>query len=119
MFEKIKKNWGFSTHISKVNNVDIFLIEVEKNGYCSKHRHFAKYNQFYVINGLLEITINFKKEDKIFLVGDNQRYRRVDVYPANWHRFLAKEKTLALEIYWGKNLLDDIERQDEGGIKDE
>jgi mannose-6-phosphate isomerase-like protein (cupin superfamily) len=110
------KIWGNTSCIFNKNNVEIHRIEVNKGGYCSRHLHEHKYNLFFVESGQLEITI-FRTDagrniqDVTTLKSGDATY----VEPGLYHKFLAIEDTVALEVYWVE-ISEDIKRTEVGGI---
>ncbi len=111
------KIWGTTSVLFDKNNVEIDRIFVKKGGYCSKHKHKHKYNMFYVESGLLEVTIyrqdaNKTIKDVTLLPGGGSTY----VEPELYHKFYAKEDTVAYEFYWIELSAEDIQRDVVGGI---
>ena len=51
------KAWGYTTEIFRNAIVSVYHLEIKEGGYCSEHYHKYKYNQFYVLSGVLELTI--------------------------------------------------------------
>ena len=51
------KVWGKTQEIFANNNFDLHRIEVNKGGFCSKHKHVHKINAFYIEKGKLKIRI--------------------------------------------------------------
>lgn len=109
---KYSKVWGTTELIFKKNNVEVHRIEVNKGGYCSKHCHEYKYNEFYVESGKLEISV-FDGEfidETVLCDGES-----TSVAPLKYHKFEAKEDTIAYEIYYVELSSDDIIREIPGG----
>lgn len=113
------KVWGHTRPLFQKNNVEIHDIFVNKGGYCSKHRHSAKYNKFVVNSGKLLIRVwkeyvngDFLEEETILSAG-----HEMTVGPGDFHMFEALEDTIALEIYWVELKETDIERENHGGKK--
>ena len=52
------KVWGKTQDIFKNANFELHRIEVNKGGFCSKHKHIHKINAFYIEKGKLKITIH-------------------------------------------------------------
>ena len=42
------KVWGTTENVFSNHNFEFHRIEVDKGGFCSKHKHVHKYNGFYV-----------------------------------------------------------------------
>lgn len=113
------KVWGNTSTIFQQNNVEIARIFVKKGGYCSKHIHKHKYNLFYVESGAMEIIIYRHDAGKIIeditlLEAGGTTYVEPEVY----HKFVAKEDTVALEVYWTELSPTDIERDVVGGMQE-
>lgn len=110
------KVWGYTVPVFNKNNVEIHYLEIENGGFCSKHLHKHKYNQFMVIDGQLKITIwkdyGIKILEDVTFIKSGQS---CIVPPGDNHKFEAMEDTKALEIYWVELRDDDIIRKDHGG----
>lgn len=111
--EKQGKIWGITQSLFLKNNVEIHRIEVNKDGYCSKHKHDYKYNCFFVERGQLKISIwkNDGLVDKTIL-SDQET---LTVPPKWYHMFEAIKDTIAYEIYWTEIDAKDITRENCGG----
>jgi len=111
------KAWGMTAPLFCRNNVEIHLFNVKKGGFCSKHLHKHKYNQFIIIGGKLEITQwkDYGLEDVTVL----EQGQELIVPPGEYHRFRALEDVTGLEIYWVDLNQNDIMREDCGGSGDE
>jgi quercetin dioxygenase-like cupin family protein len=112
------KVWGYTSSLFNKNNVEIHLLQADKGGYCSKHYHKSKYNRFFVIKGILKITVwkDYGTEtlEDVTILGTGME---CTVPPGDFHRFEALEDTDALEIYWVDLRENDIVREDHGGMK--
>lgn len=108
------KVWGETRPIFNKNGVEIHRMVAYDGGYCSKHRHNFKYNEFFVESGKLEIEVWQKDYDLIdkTLVESGEK---TVVPPGLWHRFRALEDTVCFEIYYTELDPKDIEREDHGG----
>lgn len=109
------KVWGETQCVFAQNNVEVHRINIKKGGYCSKHLHHHKFNEFMVISGRLKVDIwmPYGLIDTTTIT-DNQF---CVVAPGLYHLFEALEDTIALEIYWVE-LAEDISRETIGGVKD-
>ena len=109
------KIWGKTEKIFTNNNFELHRIEVNKGGFCSKHKHNHKINAFYIEKGKLKITIHQTEYDlvdeTIASTGDLSI-----VKPGKYHEFEALENTIAYEIYWVELDHSDIDRETVGGI---
>lgn len=117
------KVWGETQPLFNKNNVETHLIQVKKGGFCSKHKHSHKYNQFIVIKGKLKVSIwkdyknTFGHSEILEDISIIQSGQSCIVSPGDYHRFEALEDTQALEIYWVNLKEEDITRVDCGGIR--
>lgn len=107
------KVWGTTEEIFDNGSVEIHRIYVKKGGYCSKHKHQYKYNNFYIESGSLEISI-FRDNliDSTTLSGAES----TSIEPNVYHMFRAIEDTVAYEIYYTELKKDDIIRENVGGF---
>lgn len=110
------KIWGSTSTIFSKNNVEVARIKVKKGGYCSKHKHEYKYNEFFVEQGKMQITIyrpdaNEIIEDITVLNPGDSTY----VEPGLYHSFKGLEDSVVFEIYWVELDANDIERESVGG----
>ena len=90
------KVWGKTANIFSNPNFEVHRIEVNKGGYCSKHKHKYKFNAFYVESGELDIII-YKND-----------YDLVDTTTLK-----AGDMTIAKSGEYHHN---DIERESVGGV---
>ncbi len=115
------KNWGYTTRIFKSEVNSVYHLEIKKGGYCSEHYHNHKHNEFYVIMGVLEMTI-WQQDDAgsetglkdVTLLASGQS---TSVPPGLYHQFRAITKCEAIEIYQVSLDEPDIERRSEGGLE--
>ena len=108
------KIWGNTRDIFSNSNFEIHRIEINKGGYCSKHKHTHKFNAFYIEKGKLKISIYQTDydlvDDTIAITGDLSIAE-----PRLYHKFEALEDTICYEIYWTELDTNDIERESVGG----
>lgn len=111
------KVWGYTSLLVNKNNVEVHLVFIQKGGYCSKHCHKHKYNQFIVTSGRLKVTQwkGYGLADETILESGME----CTVSPNEFHQFEALEDTHALEVYWVDLDQDDIIREGCGGVKNE
>ena len=57
MYNVAGKVWGKTAEIFSNHNFEVHRIEVNKGGFCSKHKHTHKFNAFYMEKGKLKITV--------------------------------------------------------------
>ena len=107
--------WGSTEEVFANSNFEVHRIDVNKGGYCSKHKHLHKYNAFYIESGKLKIRIYETDYDlideTIACTGDLTIAK-----PGTYHMFEALEDTICYEIYWAELDHSDIERETIGGI---
>jgi len=108
------KVWGMTENIFSNHNFEFHRIEVEKGGFCSKHKHIHKYNGFYVEKGKLIVSVWKSGYDLIDKTTINSGQFHI-VPPQEFHQFEALEDTIAFELYWAGFDPDDIVREDHGG----
>jgi quercetin dioxygenase-like cupin family protein len=108
------KVWGATWPLFRGPSIEIHRIEVNKDGYCSKHCHQSKFNAFYLIEG--KLTIKRWKND--YDLVDYTSMKEGDlciVPPGEFHQFIAPTPVKALEIYWSELDHNDIMRETVGG----
>lgn len=108
------KIWGETTEFFRNVLVSAHHLSIKKGGYCSEHSHVHKYNLFYVISGLLKITI-WRGDDKDVTVIKSGQSTAVS--PGFVHKFEALEDTVCIEVYQVFLEDPDIERKTVGGIR--
>ena len=108
------KTWGQTDCLFSHHNVEIHRIEVVAGGYCSRHIHKIKFNRFFVESGLL--TVRIFRDNKLTDSVDLGPGMSTVVKPGEKHQFIAKEKTVAYEIYYTVLESNDIERYSQGGV---
>ena len=112
----VKKVWGVTRCLGRGHGFEVHYLEILKGGFCSRHKHLAKWNQFFVIRGLLKVEC-FKpdgSDDYFYTLGPGGIFL---IRPGIYHRFVAIEQTEAIEDYWTDALdQNDIARLDEGGL---
>jgi quercetin dioxygenase-like cupin family protein len=108
------KIWGSAQNLFFKNNVEINRIQINKNGYCSKHKHEHKYNMFFIERGKLKIKV---WKNDYYLVDETilETQQSNIVNPGEYHTFEALEDTIAYEIYWTELSDQDIIREGRSG----
>jgi len=111
------KVWGWTRPWHVGSNTEIHEVSINKDGYCSRHSHLHKANQFVVFAGKLKIIIwkDYGTEtlEDVTILGPGES---CIVSPGDDHRFVALEDTHALEIYFVELNPADIVRKDHGGM---
>jgi len=114
LIDKQGKIWGETTKIYSNDAVSVHYLDIKKGGYCSEHKHKNKVNLFYIISGILIVSIfNSGIEDKTEL----QAGGVMEVPCGVLHKFEAKSDVQCIEIYQAFLDENDIERKTQGGIK--
>ena len=109
------KNWGDTTEFFRNAMVSAHHLEINEGGYCSEHCHKHKYNLFYVLSGVLELTIwRDKKMKDVTIVEAGQS---TAISPGFYHKFKGLTKCEAIEIYQVLLIEPDITRRTEGGLQ--
>jgi len=93
------KVWGTTTTLLTTPMVELHRIEILEGGTCSLHEHAHKWNGFYVISGSLDIEAH-KKDYDLIDVTNLTKGEFTAIPPGEYHRFVALEDTIALELYW-------------------
>ena len=112
-----KKVWGKTRCIHLSNETLIFHASIERGGYCSRHYHKTRVNDFYVVRGVLTVVIYTDEptgsETRLTLLAGD----KLTIPPNVWHRFEANTGDVELiETYWLMGIdPSDIVRHDEGG----
>ena len=107
------KVWGTTEEIFNNGIVSVHRLKIEKDGYCSKHRHQFKSNIFHVISGNLKIEIwrdSIEHDDTVVVTGET-----CEIEPLVFHRFKALTDVECLEIYETRLRGEDVERETSGG----
>lgn len=110
---KAGKVWGETECIFSSDNVSVHRIKINAKGYCSKHKHTKKSNQFFVESGRVIIkqwTGQDSYDDTTLHAGDS-----LVVAEGVAHRFIALEDAVVYEIYTTSLNPEDIVRVDIGG----
>ena len=99
------------------------MLRVEKDSYCSVHRHQARANQFAVQSGQITVSLYGGGDKPDFKNTESLKLRPGDTFsvPSGiWHRFAVDHSGHVVEVYWSDTegetcRLDDIQRFCEGG----
>jgi mannose-6-phosphate isomerase-like protein (cupin superfamily) len=112
----ISKVWGNTRCLVRGHGFEVHYLNINGGGYCSRHRHRAKWNQFFVVRGLLRVRF-FRADGSEGHCHTLSAGSILDVPPGTLHRFEASETSEAIETYWTDPVdPDDIDRLDEGGL---
>jgi mannose-6-phosphate isomerase-like protein (cupin superfamily) len=108
------KIWGETEEIFSSRNVCVNHLNILSGGYCSEHRHRAKFNLFFVLHGKLRISILVNDKWDHTIIGPGQK---TEVAPGYFHKFQALTDVECLEIYEAYLDREDIERRTIGGVE--
>jgi mannose-6-phosphate isomerase-like protein (cupin superfamily) len=109
--DNIFKVWGTRQRILINSLVEIDLLNIKKDGFCSEHHHINKINKFVVVSGAFEIKTPFGT--KILYEGED-----FTIEPPMIHRFKALTDSIVIEMaYVKEGIIDpnDIIRRKQGG----
>ena len=107
--ERTRKSWGEKENIFCNDLCEVSVLRLEPMNRCSWHRHQAKFNLFYVLEG----SILIKMDEAPVRVDRGQTFT---TRPGEWHEFQTGEHpALVIEVMYVKYEAEDIERQSVGG----
>ncbi len=106
------KVWGTTSPIFETSTFELHNLSVTGGHRCSKHLHETKFNGFYVIDGLVEVTV-WQPTGTVDITGLMAGDHMV-VPPGVEHQFKAIEDSRMLEAYWTELSKTDIVRRDVG-----
>ena len=107
----IFKVWGTRRRILLTDTVEIDLLHLKKNTFCSSHSHKNKINLFTVIKGKVKIETEYGR----IILRKNESF---EVRPPLKHRFIALTNSIMVEsafVNKGKINPNDIKREKLGG----
>jgi mannose-6-phosphate isomerase-like protein (cupin superfamily) len=111
------KVWGKTELLISHPAFEIHRIETKAGGFCSKHKHQHRYNDFYVESGTFKVKV-WKNDydlcdETVLEAGDI-----MTVPPGEYHQFESVTDCVVLEIYYAPTLDGaDIVRESVGGNK--
>lgn len=109
MMRREYKSWGVKTTLFRNDLCEVSLLDLNGGQRCSWHRHQAKWNQFYVVSGSLQIVT----EEGTATVATGQIFT---TNPTQWHEFRTPDgPALVQEIMYVRYDSEDIERKTKGG----
>ena len=107
--ERTYKTWGEKWSLFQNDLCEVSILELKPFQRCSWHTHTSKWNQFFVLEGVLFIKV----EDGIVKIEKGQIFT---TRPGEWHEFQTREeRTLMQEIMFVKYDENDIQREILGG----
>jgi len=109
MMRVLHKSWGVKTELFKNDLCEVSVLKLNSGQRCSWHRHRAKWNQFFVLEGMIEIVT----EEGSSIIRDGQVFT---TNPLQWHEFRTPDgPALVQEIMYVRYEAEDIERESKGG----
>ncbi len=107
--ERTYKTWGEKWNLFQNDLCEVSILYLKPRRRCSWHRHQAKFNQFFVIEGGLWV----KSEDGTAHIKQGQIFT---TRPGEWHEFQThRTSAIIQEIMFVQYDANDIERQAIGG----
>ena len=108
------KVWGYTQELIKGSSFEVHRIEIEKDGFCSLHKHNHKNNAFFVEDGTIEVEVHKNDYDLVdkTVLSDGDL---LVVKAGEYHRFRGLDKSIVFEIYWIDDIAEDIQRKEVGG----
>jgi mannose-6-phosphate isomerase-like protein (cupin superfamily) len=107
--ERTHKSWGEKWNLFQNDLCEVSILVLQPNQRCSWHKHAAKYNQFFVIEG----TIFVKTETGVAEVRENQIFT---TRPDEYHEFQTHDDPAVIqEIMYVQYDPEDIQRETIGG----
>jgi len=103
------KSWGEKVELFRNDLCEVSVLYLQPGQRCSWHSHKAKWNQFFVIDGQIEI----RTEEGSALVTKHQSFT---TNPGQWHEFRTPNgPAVVQEIMYVKYDPEDIDRANVGG----
>lgn len=113
---KSGKIWGLTEVILSTPFIEVHRLSILPSARCSWHMHTAKFNCFLVLSGRMVIERR-KREYKLIDRTVLESGDLCTVPPGEYHRFVTEDcEARAIEIYYPKELSEDIVREDVGGV---
>jgi len=108
-----ERAWGRYTVLDKGDGWQVKQLEFDAGKSLSDQRHFSRSEHWHVVEGNIEITLQYEGEGKIkHLVAQGHS---LDIPALCWHKAVNNSEIPArvIEVWLGNNLTeDDIERRD-------
>ena len=107
--ERTYKTWGEKWNLFQNDLCEVSILYLKKMQRCSWHRHQTKYNQFFVIDGMVQIKTEWGKVDI-------EKGQIFTTKPCEYHEFRTLDKPAILqEVMYVKYDPEDIDRETVGG----
>lgn len=108
-----KRLWGSYKVLDKGDGWQVKQLEFDPGKALSDQRHFSRSEHWHVIEGNIEMTLQYDGEEKeTFIVAQGHS---IDIPALCWHKAVNNDEKTArvIEVWMGDNLTeDDIERRD-------
>ncbi len=108
----IGKVWGTTVALHRSAVAELQFLSIKAGHRCSTHRHRAKKNLFFVVDGSIRVVVEKDGLKDSVVLGPGQM---TQVRDGHWHSFEAIEDSRVIEFYWVELEAGDIERRDQGG----
>lgn len=107
------KVWGTTAEVFSNATFELHRLVIREGHRCSKHRHRAKHNGFFVESGRIAVTV--WQPEGLADVTELETGQSLVVAPGLFHQFRGLASTsIVYEAYWAGLQPDDIERADSG-----
>lgn len=112
--ENSMKSWGTKISLFQNDLCEVSMLHLNGGQRCSWHRHRAKWNQFYVIDGELEVVVEELGQRQTAKITRGQIFT---TNPGQWHEFRTPSgPAVVQEIMYVRYEAGDIEREQVGGL---
>jgi mannose-6-phosphate isomerase-like protein (cupin superfamily) len=107
--ERTYKTWGEKWLIFRNDLCEISVLYLKPKQRCSWHRHKAKHNLFFVINGEISVKTEWG-------IADIEQGQIFTTRPEEWHEFQTRDgNATVIEVMYVQYDPEDIERKKIGG----
>lgn len=107
--ERTHKSWGEKWNLFQNDLCEASILYLKPNQRCSWHRHAAKFNQFFVIEG----TLFIKTESGLSTIYEHEIFT---TRPGEMHEFqTGSDPAVIQEIMYVQYDPEDIQRETIGG----
>jgi len=109
----VERAWGKYTVLDKGDGWQTKQLEFSGNTALSNQRHFKRSEHWHVVEGMIQMDLEFPNGDKI-----SKKYQRgdsIDIPVRTWHKAkcVSSENAKVIEVWLGEELTEeDIERRD-------
>lgn len=116
----LAKPWGETKRIHRDTTHEIWHASIKAGGFSSWHTHARKPNLFYVLSGTMRVLASGEHHPQSgakvtgYVLGVGEQ---IVIDDGVWHRFEAVTDVELIEVYWACLKGEDINRADQGGMK--